>query len=99
MAKIGSATVAITWIERSCYRTPEITWRTTAESSTIMTLMVAIPVSPIWKRRYVRRLLDPDVAAPQVEHHVAVSVAPEILGGEPETVSGHELAPDQHVAL
>src|SRR6266568_5552651 len=98
MAKIGSATAAITWIERSCDRTPEMTWRTTAESSTIMTLMVAIPVSPIWKCNF-RWLLDPDVAAPQVEHHVAVSVAPEILGGEPETVLGHQLAPDQHVAL
>ena len=27
-------------------------------------------------------LLDPDVAAPQVEHHVAVTVTAEILGGD-----------------
>src|SRR5258706_970503 len=99
MAKIGSATAATTWIERSCDRTPEITWRTTAESSTIMTLMVAISGSPSWKRRHLQCLLDRDVAAPQVEHHVAVSVTPEILGGESETVSGHQLAPDLHVAL
>ena len=50
MAKIGSATAAMRLIDRSFVSIAEITWRTTAESSTTSTLIIFILHALFWVR-------------------------------------------------
>src|SRR5258706_7001319 len=102
MAKMGSATAAMTLIERSRDSVAVIAWRTTAESSTTITLMRGAALrSPMRARpRDLRRgLAHPHIAAPDVEDHVSVAVASEVLRGELETKLCDRRAPELDVGL
>src|SRR5262245_57108256 len=69
-------------MRRSRARIAAMVWRTTAESSTTSTRRLDMRGPP--------RALHTDVAAPQVEDHVAVALAAQVLGGGAKAV-----APDQ----
>src|SRR5258706_9257564 len=98
IAKIGSATAARPSIDLSLASAPEITWRTTAESSTTITLILCIGVLAAARQRP-GGLLQPHIAAPEVEHDVAVPVTAEVLGVDLEAVQRDELAAGLDVAV
>jgi hypothetical protein len=96
MAKIGSATAAITLIERSRDRGGR---DRLAHDRGIVDDDHVDAITHGGHLGTQLAVAHPDVAAPDVEDHVAVPMAAEVLGGEPEAALRDRGAPELDVRL
>src|SRR5574343_1362610 len=96
-ANIGSAATSMTSMPGSLARACETTWRTSAESSTIMTLILSVMGIPDLCIRSLREG-QPHVAAPDIEMQFPAPAAADVFGHQGNMAGGQQAAAMCHVA-